>query len=107
MLAGFEQRPRRRREAHPAHVKVREPRAALVEDVIDPGKNALAGLRIALLDVAIDDVVRKPVTFDHDEAFRLCKRGRCEKKKYSRNSAKAQRDPVRLYVELCTVHRQG
>src|SRR5678815_2295632 len=84
MLAGFEQRPRRRRETHPAHVKIREPRAALVKDVIDPGKNALAGLRIALLDVAIDDVVREPVAFDYVEAFRLCERWKREEKKNCR-----------------------
>ncbi len=42
MLACFEQRPRRRGQAHAAHVEVREPRAALIEDVIDPGQHALA-----------------------------------------------------------------
>src|SRR6185369_1560579 len=114
-LAGFEQGPRRRREAHPAHVEMREPRAALVEDVIDPGKDALAGLRIALLDVSIDYVIRQPVAFDHDEAFRLCARGKGAEKKYSRKDAKAQREyapPVlfaslRLCQKLFTVHRQG
>jgi len=109
MLAGFEQRPRRRGETHTAHVEIREPRTALVKDVIDPGKNALAGLRIALLDGSIDDVVRQPIAFDYDEAFRLCKRGECEDKKYSRNGATAQSDPHSLkpYVELCAVHLQG
>src|SRR6185503_150171 len=36
MLSGFEQRPRRRREAHAADVEVRKPSAPLVENVIDP-----------------------------------------------------------------------
>ena len=78
MLACFEQRPRGRREAHATHVEVRESRATLVEDVIDPGKNALAGLWIALFDEMIDDVIRQSVAFDDDETLRLGKTGRRE-----------------------------
>src|SRR6185295_17986486 len=34
VLAGIDQRPGGRRETHAAHIKIREPRAALIENVI-------------------------------------------------------------------------
>ncbi len=75
MLAGFEQRPGWRRQAHTADVEIRESCAALVEDVVDPRQDAFARLGIALFDVAIDNVVRQSVTFYDDDAFGLSERG--------------------------------
>jgi hypothetical protein len=43
----------------------------LVEDVIDPGKQTLAGLRIALFDEAVYDVIRQSIAFDDDESLCL------------------------------------
>jgi hypothetical protein len=71
VLARFKQRPRRSRQAHAPHVEVRKPRAALVKDVIDPGKYALAGLWIALFDEAVYDVIRQSVAFDDDKSLYL------------------------------------
>jgi hypothetical protein len=63
----------------------------LVEDVIDPGKQALAGLRIMLFDEAIDNVVGKSVALDDDEALSLRqRRAGTQKKNYSRKGAKTQ-----------------
>ena len=42
VLPRVEQRPCGAGQTHPADVEVRESRAALVEDVIDPRQNALA-----------------------------------------------------------------
>ena len=47
MLAGIEQRPRRRGKTHAANIEIGEARAALIEDVVNPGKLALAGARVA------------------------------------------------------------
>src|SRR6185503_17219466 len=71
VLARFKQRPGRSRKAHASYVEVRKPRAALVEDVIDPGKYALAGLWIALFDEAVYDVIWQSVAFNDDKSFCL------------------------------------
>src|SRR5690349_5411147 len=76
VLTGFQQRPRRRRQTHAAHVKAREARAALIKDVIDPGQRAFARTLVSLLHEAIDKIVRQTVALDDDDAFGL---GRCSR----------------------------
>jgi hypothetical protein len=69
MLPGIEHRPRWPRERHAAHVEVREPRAAVIEHVLDPGQHAAARPGIAFADATVEDVVRQAVGLDHHEPF--------------------------------------
>ena len=57
MLSRVQQRPGRGGQAHAAHVEVSDARAALVEDMINPGQHALAGLRITLARKLVNHVV--------------------------------------------------
>ena len=43
----------------------------MIEDVIDPGKQTLAGLWVALFDETVYDVIRQPVAFDDNESLCL------------------------------------
>src|SRR3954463_15175632 len=71
MLARVENRPRRPRKTHAPHVEVFQPRAALVEDVLEPRQKALARTRVAHAHEALDRVLRQPVNLYDDDALRL------------------------------------
>jgi hypothetical protein len=58
VLARIEERPRRRGEAHPAHVEVFEARAPLIKNMFEPRQQTLARTRIALAHKAFDHVLR-------------------------------------------------
>src|SRR4051812_40822820 len=85
MLARVEQRPRRPRKTHAPHVEVFEPRAALVEDVLEPRQKALARARVAHAYEALDRVLRQPVNLYDDDALRLRRvRGELEEQQEER-----------------------
>ena len=75
MMAGVENRPRGRRQAHPANIKIREPRAPLIENMLDPGQAALARFRISFVGELFNEAMRQAVDFDKHEALRA-RRGR-------------------------------
>ena len=71
VLARINHRPGRRGEAHASHVEVRNPRAVLEKNVIEPGKLALSGYSIALVNEPLDQLVRKSVNLYYDNTFGL------------------------------------
>ncbi len=91
VLPRVEQRPGGPREAHPAHVEVRQPRAAFVEDVLEPRQHALAGARVALADEALDRVVRQAVDLDDDQPLRA--RGRSVRAGGQEQDGEKSREP--------------
>ena len=74
VLSGVEGGPRRSGQAHAANVEITEPSAVLIEDVIDPGKLALAGARVALANKPIrSDSLGNPSTFITTTRFTCAK----------------------------------
>src|SRR2546422_1688450 len=73
VLPGIYKRPGRGRQTHAANIKVRQTRATLIKNVIDPWQLAFACSEITFMDEAIDNIERQTIELQGNYAFCLAK----------------------------------